>query len=68
MYAVKILENNQYELLPIKGEDMCAGGYILFYYDIELFQVLFYLGKNYRLISPPQAPTRSSKASVCFYK
>lgn len=57
MYAVKILENNQYELLPIKGEDMCAGGYILFYYDIELFQVLFYLGKNYRLISPPQPPT-----------
>lgn len=47
MYAVKILENNQYELLPIKGEGMCAGGFILFYFTMILsfFRCYFILEK-----------------------
>lgn len=32
MYAVKILENNQCNLLPIKDEDMCAVFFKFFFF------------------------------------
>lgn len=52
MYAVKILENNQYELLSIKDEDMSAGGFFFFYYNIEFFQVLCILSWKKLQINP----------------
>lgn len=63
MYAVKILKNNWYDLLPIKDENMHAGFVWLGVFFVcvcttELFQMLciFILEKHYRSVSSSPHP------------